>query len=179
MIFAGWLAALALGAQEVPRTALDLRVNTLDGKGIAIAQYRGKALVVAFILTTCPHCQHTVGVLSRLQPRYEAKGLEMLAVAVNREAPGAIPAFIETVHPAFPVAYLTDANAVTGFCEIPPRHIPQMPIVLFIDREGTIRQQHEGSEPFFEDGRQEQHLSAAIEELLTPRAKTSAPAARH
>jgi peroxiredoxin len=159
-------AVFALAAQQVPRKAAELGVDTVDGKSLALSHYRGKPLVLAFILTGCPHCQHAVGVLSQLEPRYHARGLEMLAVALDRDAAAAIPGFLETFHPPFSVGFLRDNRVAADFCQIPPMHVPHMPIVLFIDREGTIRQQHEGTEPFFEDGRQEQHLAAAIEDLL-------------
>ena len=92
----------------------------------------------------------------------------MLAVAVDKEATAAIPGFLQTFHPPFPVGFLRDNGMAVDFCQLAPSKIPHMPILLFIDRDGTIRQQHEGSEPFFEDGNQEQHLAAAIEELLKP-----------
>ena len=38
--------------------------------------------------------------------------------------------------------------------------------------------QHEGTEPFFEDGHQDQHLTAAIEDLLKPAAKKVSGAAQ-
>ncbi|MGA2145440.1 MAG: TlpA disulfide reductase family protein [Bryobacteraceae bacterium] len=168
MIIAGLAAALTLAAQQVPRKALELSVSFVDGKSVAVSQYRGKPLVVAFILTGCPHCQHTVGLLSQLEPRYRPRGVEMLAVAVNRDASASIPDFVQTYHPAFPVGFLRDNGQAADFCQLAPTKIPHMPILVFIDRDGTIRQQHEGSEPFFEDGNQEQHLAAAIEELLKP-----------
>ena len=178
MVSAACLAALTLTAQQLPRTAPDLSVNTIDGKRVAISHYRGKPLVLAFILTGCPHCQHTVGLLSRLETRYQTRGVEMLAVALDKEASAAIPGFMQTFHPPFPVGFLRDNGLAADFCQLSPAHIPSMPIVLFIDREGTIRQQHEGTEPFFEDGHQDQHLTAAIEDLLKPAAKKVSGAAQ-
>ncbi len=177
MISVACAAALALAAQQVPRKATELGVETTDGKSVALSQYRGKPLVLAFILTGCPHCQHTVGLLGQLAPRYQLRGLEMLAVALDRDAEAAIPGFLQTFHPPFSVGFLRDNRLAADFCQIPPMHVPHMPIVLFIDREGTIRQQHEGTEPFFEDGQQEEHLTAAIEKLLQPAAKRASGAA--
>ncbi len=178
MIFAACAATLTLAAQQVPRKAPELIVSTIDGKSAAVSHYRGKPLVLAFILTGCPHCQHTVGLLSQLEARYRSRGVEMLAVAVDREASAAIPGFMQSFHPPFPVGFLRDNGLAGDFLQISPTQIPHMPIVLFIDRDGTIRQQHEGSEPFFEDGHQEQHLSAAIEDLLKPTAKKVTAAAQ-
>jgi peroxiredoxin len=171
MILAGCAAALTLAAQQVPRKAPELNVNTIDGKSVAISHYRGKPLVLAFILTGCPHCQHTVGLLSQLEPRYQPRGVEMLAVAVDKEASAAIPGFMQTFHPPFPVGFLRDNGLAASFCQLSVAHIPSMPILLFIDREGTIRRQHEGSEPFFEEGHQDRNLIAAIEDLLKPAGK--------
>jgi thiol-disulfide isomerase/thioredoxin len=179
MMSAVCAAALTLAAQQVPRKAGEFSVNTIDGKSVAISHYRGKPLVLAFILTGCPHCQHTVGLLGQLEPRYQPRGLEMLAVAVDKDASAAIPGFLQTFHPPFPVGFLHGNGGLAGdFLELSPTQIPHMPILLFIDREGTIRQQHEGSEPFFEDGHQEQHLTAAIDDLLKLMPKKASAAQR-
>jgi peroxiredoxin len=152
--------------QQVPRRA-DFTISGVDGKPIPLAHYRGKAVVLAFILTTCPHCQQTIQLLSKQQQAYGARGLQVLASAIDQGAQAAVPLFIRNFHPPFPVGFNTNGDAVLNFCGYTPERLPHMPILLFIDRQGTIRAQHEGAEEkeFFND-RQEDNLRAAIEGLL-------------
>lgn len=177
------LAAVAsAGAQTLPRKAPEFAINTVDGKSISLSQYKGKPLVVAFILTTCSHCQHTIELLSKLQPAYAAKGVQVVASAIDQGVQSAVPLFIKNFHPPFPVGYNLDGGAVLEFCGYSRDHLPHMPILLFIDRQGMVRAQHEGSEEkdFFND-RQEDNLRAAIDALAgaaapTKKAASSAPA---
>ena len=37
------------------------------GQPLHLSQYKGKVVVMAFILTTCSHCQRTTGYLNKLQ----------------------------------------------------------------------------------------------------------------
>lgn len=164
------LAAFSLAAQQLPRTAGDWTIQTPDGKPIQLASYRGKVVVLAFILTTCPHCQKTVGILSGLEPKYAPLGVQVLASAVNSGARQALPEFVKTFQPAFPVGYNEDGSKVLDYCQFAPMRMPLMPIVLLIDRQGNIRFEHEGhDEKFFSD--QEQNFRAELDSLLKPAAK--------
>lgn len=165
LVLAIWLAAAAAWAQTLPRKAPEFAIRTVDGKSISLSQYKGKPVVLAFILTTCSHCQHTVELLSKLDPAF-APRVQMVASAVDQGAQTAVPGFIRQFHPPFPVGYTLDGMAFLKFCEFGPDHLPHMPVLLFIDRQGMIRAQHEGSEEqnFFND-RQEDNLRAAIQAL--------------
>lgn len=164
------LAAFSLAAQQLPRKAGDWTIQTTDGKQIQLSAYRGKVVVLAFILTTCPHCQKTVGILSGLEPKYAPLGVQILASAVNSGARQAVPGFVQTFRPTFPVGYNEDGAKVLDFCQFAPMRMPLMPIVLLIDRQGNVRFEHEGhDENFFND--QEQNFRSELDGLLKPAAK--------
>jgi peroxiredoxin len=161
------LSVAAAAAQEIPRKAPAWTISTVDGKGIALSQYKGKAMLLAFILTTCPHCRMTVGYLAKDQQTYGPRGFQALASAIDSGVPGVIPPFVNEFHLPFPVGYNTDGNAILAFLGYSRNHLPHMPILLFIDRQGTIREQHEGSdEKEYFNERQEQNLQKSIEALL-------------
>ena len=61
----------------------------------------------------------------------------------------AVPMFIRNFSPPFPVGYNTHDSA--GAFIQPTGKLPQMPMLAFIDRQGVIRAQAEGEEPFFND----------------------------
>ena len=81
--------SLAVGAplegQQVPRKAGEWTIQVLNGKPIPLAAHKGKPVLLAFILTTCPHCQHAVELLNKLQPEYAPRGLDILASAIDQD----------------------------------------------------------------------------------------------
>ena len=174
------IAASAAPAPTAPaskaRPAPNFVIHLPAASGqITPAQFKGKVVVVAMILTTCPHCQNATVMLSRLQKEYEPRGVQILAAAFNPEAEKLVPAFIKTYKPTFPVGY-AGRNEVLAFLGRSPDDEMYVPIMVFIDRKGMIRYAHLGDDPFFADP--EKGVRAHLEELLGKPAvvKKAAPA---
>jgi peroxiredoxin len=158
------LSAVIMQAATIPRPAPDLAILTKGGKPIQVSQYKGKVVVVAFILTTCSHCQKTTGYLNKLQKELGPRGLQVVESAIEGNADAAIGEFSKRFETPFPVGYNTVMDAL-NFMQHPAMQVPHMPLLAFIDRKGMIRAQHEGNEDFFGD-QQEQNLRKEIEALL-------------
>ena len=174
------IAASAAPAPTAPapkvRPAPNFVIKLPNASGqITPAQYKGKVVVVAMILTTCPHCQNATVMLSRLQKEYGPRGLQILAAAFNPDAERAVPDFIRTYKPTFPVGY-AGRNEVLTFLGQSPDFEMYVPIMSFIDRKGMIRYSHLGDDKFFADP--ERGVRAHIEDLLGKPAvvKKAAPA---
>ena len=75
-----------------------------------------------------------------------------------------VPDFIKNFRPTFPVGYNTQDD-VDGFLQQPVIYRMYVPQLVFIDRQGVIRAQHGGSDPFLA-GDQDKHLRDQIDELL-------------
>ena len=159
------MTAPAVEAINVPRKSPELAINLNGGKQVLLSQYRGKVVVVAFILTWCPHCQKTIGYLAKDQNAYGPRGFQVLASAIEDVAAANVPGFIRQFNPPFPVGFDTLTVAI-DYLEHPPMLIPHMPILAFIDRQGIIRAQYEGDDKFLSEDRQEKNLADKIEELL-------------
>jgi len=157
--------AAPLAAQQVPRPAGEFAIQVPAGKPISLADYKGKPVLLGFILTTCPHCQHTVELLNKLQPEYAPRGLRILASAIDQDAPSAVPLFIRNMHPLFPVGF-DDPVATLNFAGYALTRLPHMPILLFIDRQGLVREQHDGAEPVYFGDQEEQSIRKSIGALL-------------
>jgi cytochrome oxidase Cu insertion factor (SCO1/SenC/PrrC family) len=164
-------AVFAAGAQ-LPRKAPDLTINLNGGKTLRVGDYKGKAVVVAFILTTCSHCQYTTGLLSKAQNDYGPRGFQVLESAIDQGAEAFVPRFIQSFAPPFPVGF-NDYNTAQEFMQHSAMLIMHMPGLVFIDKAGNIVAQMEGDDPLMAEGFQEKNLRAKIEELLKP---ASAPA---
>jgi peroxiredoxin len=131
------LAITALAAQ-LPRKAPEFVINTPDGKQLLLSSYRGKTVVLAFMFTTCTHCQHMAQVLSGVQKDYADKGVQVLGATFDPGAKTQTGVFNRIFATGFPCGYSTN-EAVLHFLQQPETDPPFVPIVVFIDRSGTIR----------------------------------------
>src|SRR4029077_11233930 len=78
------LGLIAQGASvDTPRPSPEFKIRLTPSGDFSPTQYKGKVVVLACILTTCPHCQAAVGMLSGLQREYGPRGLQVLGVAFH------------------------------------------------------------------------------------------------
>src|SRR5260370_13937513 len=99
--------AVLASAAPLPRPSADSAIHLAPSGEVSPAQYHGKVVVLAFILTTCSHCQHSTQMLSGLQREYGPRGLQVMAGAFNEMWHILVPEFINQFEPAFPVGYNT------------------------------------------------------------------------
>ncbi|MBZ5594057.1 MAG: TlpA family protein disulfide reductase [Acidobacteriia bacterium] len=159
------LAGLVVAA-DIPRPSPDFVINLNDGSQLHLSQYRGKVVVLAFILTYCPHCQFTAQTLSGLQKEYGPQGIQVVASAIDPMASMKVPDFIKQFQPGYPVGSNEHDAAVT-YLQHPVMFRMMMPQLVFIDRKGTIRAQYAGDdEKFFDKATQEKNIREVIEPLL-------------
>ncbi len=159
------VSALAAMAADVPRQAPDLKIALPGGGQAALSQYRGKVVALCFMLTTCPHCQKTIGYLIQAQNDYGPRGFQVIASAIEGGAEKTVPGFVQAFHTPFPVGY-NDVMTAIGFMQHPPMLNPHMPLLAFLDRKGVIRAQHEGDDTKFFGDDQEKNIRTQIEDLL-------------
>ena len=160
--FALSLAVLAPAA-PLPRPSPDFTIHLMPSGEVSPAQYQGKVVVLAFILTTCSHCQNSTQMLSGLQREYGPRGLQVMAAAFNEMAHMLVPDFIKQFEPAFPVGY-SNRQEVQAYLDHSPQLQLFVPALVFIDRKGMIRHQYTGDDPFFQN--QEKNVRETIEQLL-------------
>jgi thiol-disulfide isomerase/thioredoxin len=172
--FALILAASSLmpasGAQEL-RKAPELAF-TVPGQGEKLlSQYRGKVVALAFILTTCPHCQAYTRTMTGLEQQYGPQGLQAIDVAINAlddnrtpdQAGQMVQTFINTFRPNFPIGFVP-RDSFLSFLGLSIAEYTVVPQVVLIDRKGYIHYQT----PARGDGisTEEGTLRSRIQELL-------------
>jgi thiol-disulfide isomerase/thioredoxin len=177
-----WLAvslfAAVSPAQQIPRQSPEFTVLTAAGRPLQFNQFRGKALVVEFFLTECPHCQETAQVLERLQQEYRARGLQVIAVAFNPDAQARLPALVKNLNLSFPVGTASQLSVVQ-YLQLSFARQYSVPFLAFIDGSGVIRAQFTGDDAFFKGT--EANMRSNIEALLkrgTPFGTGTAPPAK-
>lgn len=168
-------AASSLEPAPVPRPAPDLEIRMTQGQPIRLSQYRGKVVLIEFLFTTCPHCQHEAQLLSRLAKEYEPKGLQVLGVAFNEMAVMFVPEFIQQNHVTFPVGYANRDVALRALGFHPDLRV-SVPQVMLVDRKGVIQAQT--PPPSDIKFTQEANLREMIEKLLVPSPTSLRPAVR-
>lgn len=163
-------AASSFG-QQLPRPAPEFTAMTSAGKPLQLSHFRGKALVVQFFLTECPHCQEAARVIERLQRKYRARGLQAIAVAFNQDARSKLPGFVRNTNLTFPVAFASQL-AVFQYLQLSVTKQYSVPFLAFVDRSGVLRAQFTGGDDFFRDT--DVNMQSNIESLL----KYGVPSAR-
>jgi peroxiredoxin len=128
------------GQPPTPRKAPELTIVESGGKQTLLSSYKGKVVLLAFIFTTCPHCQAECGILTKLQGELGDKGFQPLAVAFNDNAGMLVNSFIQNFHPSFPVGY-AGRQTVTDYLQLSDSTPWVVPQIVLIDRKGMIVEQ--------------------------------------
>ena len=166
-------ALTAFAAANVPRKAPEFVIKLPNGGQRLLTQFRGKVVILEFLLTTCPHCKDTSRIMTRLQTEYGPRGLACIGVAVNEDAIYKIPAYVNETGANFLVGF-GDRDPSLALLQHPANKTFMVPRVAFIDRTGMIRAVRGGGgdDEFFKN--EEQIMRSIIEPLLGP-ARKAAP----
>jgi hypothetical protein len=168
--------SVALNAQiKTPKPAPELVITLNSGEQVLLSQYRGKVVVLEFLLTTCPHCQRCSSIMQKL---YAEMGpvFQPLGAAIDpsnmTEARARIPEYIHSLGLRFPVGW-TNHDMAYRWLEAHPESGPvYFPQLAFINRKGIIHAYHPGTEEaFFRD--EEQSIRRVLEEMLKPAPRTA------
>ena len=124
----------------VPRPAPEFVIQYNDGHQALLSSFRGKVVALEFLYTTCPHCQHSSQVFSKLNGEFASKGFQPLGVAFNDMPQMLVPDFIKQNNVNFPVGF-SSRDAVLTFLGIPVIERFVVPQIVWIDRKGIIRSQ--------------------------------------
>ncbi len=169
------VSGLTSKGADVPRPAPEYALTLPGGQQELLSKYKGKVVLMEFLFTTCPHCQKSAGVISKLQQEYGPKGFQALGVAINPNPD--LAAFNTLYATGFPVGAGTRDSAfqfLQHSIMAPNFYVPQM---VFIDKKGVIRGQYGGNDLFLGD-QQEANIRGLIEKLLAEPGDAK-PAAKH
>ena len=135
-------AALTLHAQGPPvlRHSPEFVVKFPDGNQMLLSSLKGKVVGLLFVHTTCPHCQRTSQVFTKLYQEYKARGFEAVDVAFNTMANIYVRDFVKDYQIGYPVGFAAPDDVLNymGFSVMERYVVPQ---IVWIDRQGNIRSQ--------------------------------------
>ena len=137
-------------AAPVPRPTKEFTIVLPSGKQTLLSSYRGKVVMMAFMFTTCPHCQALSKVITKLQGELGPRGFQAVGAVFNDEVNTPNNAtnaqvtanFVNQFQVGFPVGFAPRESVLSylGASAIENWVVPQIAI---IDRKGVVRAQSE------------------------------------
>jgi peroxiredoxin len=164
--------SVAMASAPVPRQAPEFVITMPGGRQALLSQYKGKVVVLEFLFTTCPHCQHEASMIAKLNTELGPKGFQPIGTAINTMEIPTVMGFIQQTGANFPIG-VSDRDAALNFMGISIMERWVVPQLVLIDRKGVVRYQTPALGA--EEVQNEAWLREKIEELL----KEPATAAHH
>jgi len=84
-----------------PRPAPEFTIRRFQTAPVLLSQLRGKVVALAFIHTTCSHCQDLTRILKVIQKDYEARNVQVVAVAFEEGVTNNFPMYLKAFEPNF------------------------------------------------------------------------------
>ena len=125
--------AAAIGLGDEGRPAPNVRLQTLDGSEIALADLRGQVVLVNFWATWCAPCRIEMPGFQRVYERYADRGFTILGMSTDIGTPDLVRDFVTTHGLTFPIGS-APAGALRAF-----GGGNALPTSFLIDREGRVR----------------------------------------
>lgn len=114
--------------QQAPEFAL----NSLDGKTVRLADFKGKAVLLNFWATFCQPCKIEMPWFVDLQNKYGPEGLQVVGIAMDDASEADIAKFANKLGVNYPILIGKESisEAYGG--------IPFLPTTFYISRDGKV-----------------------------------------
>lgn len=131
------IAASLTNEKNTPAPAF--KGKTLDGKEIALSDFKGKVVLLDFWASWCKPCKEEFPFLVQLHEKLQNKRFTVLGINIDVE-PKKMQNFIaqQAVKPGFPIIY-DKGGALPRLYDV-----DGMPTTVLIDKNGIIRYRHTG-----------------------------------
>lgn len=165
MVMVTSLMSGSLLGSTLPRKAGEFGFELPNGRQALLSQYKGKAILLSFFSTTCPHCQTASRYIEKLSKEFGPQGFQAIGVCFDPMAKMLTPEFIQKQGLTYPVGSALD-NQVLEYIQHPAGMIPYVPIFVLIDKQGMIRAQFQSgiNDEFFKN--QDANLRAEVEKIV-------------
>lgn len=159
LLVAAWANRSKFAPADAGTAAPAYSAATLDGDTIALADLRGRVVLLNIWATWCPPCVREMPALQRLYERYKERGLEVVAVSVDAQLTGGgsadIAGFVRDLGLTFTILHDPTGRVERTF------NAPALPVTIVITRDGQIHERVLGERAW-----DEPPYAAQIEKLL-------------
>lgn len=136
LLFASFLALCSFHSQAFDM-ASDFTGKTLSGKNIRLQELRGNVVMLNFWASWCGPCRKEMPLLEALQKKYQRLGFVLIGVNVDEDTKAA-QRFLADVKTSFPMVIDNQGSISKSY------NVAAMPTSIFIDRDGKLRDVHQG-----------------------------------
>jgi peroxiredoxin len=132
-------AGMALTAQQALRRAPGFALpDGITGQIRDLYDYRGKVVVLEFMMTTCPHCANFAEILEEVRQKY-AGGAEVISIVnVPTDNPNTVKQFVTGHKVRYPI--LLDMGQME-YSYVMKQNV-DLPHLYVIDQNGYIRSEY-------------------------------------
>ena len=134
---------------RITNNPLDVIVNDLEGKAVALKKWQSDLVVLNFWGTWCPPCRREIPLLVQLHKKYLNKGVKIIGIALDD--PAAVKSYLEDNYVPYPV--LWGSTNVTQLMKELGNEYGSLPFTVVVDSKGKIMNVHLGEieeQPFVE-----------------------------
>jgi peroxiredoxin len=165
------MLAPAYGAGELSnRRAPGFSLPDSTLKQYDVQDFRGKIVLIDFMMTNCPHCQAFSKILEQIKARFGDNVMILEVVNYASDNASTVAEYIKTSHVSVPVLFDCGQMAASYLKLTSSRRSIDLPHVFLIDRRGIIRNDYantEANKAIFEGAA----LTFEIERMLASKEK--------
>lgn len=164
LLMASLAASTILAQGPIPRPAPSLEFTSLQGEKVSLADLKGKPVLIMFFSTVCPHCQNTAEAIAPIYNELKSQGVEVLGLALDADGKKNLSSFVSNHAVRFPIATSTrmEFSRFTGISVMAQWYYPYL---LFVDKNGVIRNETDGNNRAF-FGQLDNNLYKTLKALL-------------
>ena len=126
------------GAADVQAPAFTLQ--SVDGKAVSLAQFKGDVVMINFWASWCGPCRQEMPLLDSIYKQYKDMGFVLLGVNVEPD-PHSANAWLRKTPVSYPVLYDPKSEVSQLY------QVQAMPTTVIVDRHGVVRFVHNGYLP--------------------------------
>jgi peroxiredoxin len=134
--------AVGLEPPQIGKPAPDFALSDMNGKKVALSEFKGKVVILNFWATFCGPCKEEMPSLNNLYLTLKKDGLIVLAISTD-DSEKPVQSFIKAKAIAFPV--LIDKDQQVFYDRYT---VLGLPTTFIIDRDGIIREKILGDRPW-------------------------------
>ena len=125
-------------AADVQAPAFTLQ--SVDGKTVSLAQFKGDVVMINFWASWCGPCRQEMPLLDNIYKQYKDMGFTLIGVNVEPDSSSA-NAWLKKTPVSYPILYDPKSQVSQLY------QVQAMPTTVIIDRKGIVRYVHNGYLP--------------------------------